>query len=106
MAGKFIVLGGSICLSDLNAQAKLGHSAFSRAEKNGKIYFNFTQFVNEEANDFGQHSSLLLNSSSKEKAVEEGKIYIGNAKKLESTGGTPLEAGADDLLDDSETLPF
>lgn len=100
------MLGGSICLSDLNAQAKVGHSAFSRA-KNGKIYFNFTQFINDEPDQFKNHSSLLLNSKDKEKQVEEGKIYIGRAKKIESTGDAPLEAGADDIPDDNDTeLPF
>ena len=106
MAGKFQMLSGSMCLTDILAQAKLGHSAFSRA-KNGKVYFNFTQFVNEEPDQFENHSSLLLNSKDKEKSVEEGKIYIGRAKKIESTGGAPLEANAPDL-DPAELdeLPF
>lgn len=106
MAGKFSMVGGSLCLTDILAQAKLGHSAFTRG-KNGKAYFNFTQFINDEPNDYGDHSSLLLNSATKEKNVEEGKIYIGRGKKLEATGGAPIEANDQEFnIDESDELPF
>lgn len=77
------LLNGSICLTDLIAQAKAGHSAFTKA-KNGKIYFNFLQWVNEEPDQYKNHSSLLLNST-KDMRDAEGKVYIGNAKKSEYT---------------------
>lgn len=98
------LLGGSICLTDLNANAKIGHSAFSKSEKNGKIYFNFTQWINDEKDQYGNISSLLLNSS-KEMKDTEGKIYIGNAKKLEAAGSPPLQAG-DDSIPEDDDLPF
>jgi len=82
MAQDSILLNGSICLTDLITHAKNGHSAFVKGAKNGKIYFNFSQWVNVEPDQYKNHSSILLNSS-KENKAEEGKIYIGNAKKSE-----------------------
>lgn len=92
------LLNGSICLTDLIAQAKAGHSAFTKA-KNGKIYFNFSQWVNEEPDQYKNHSSLLLNST-KDMRDAEGKIYIGNAKKSEFTPDPVSEDDRNNLDDD------
>ena len=98
-----ILLNGSIDLTLLIEKAKEKHSAFSKSEKNGHIYVNITQWVNDEPNQFGQHSSLLLNSS-KEKKEAEGKVYFGNAKKGESaTNSVPVESTD---LPDTGDLPF
>jgi hypothetical protein len=101
-----ILLNGSLCLTDMVAKAKEGHSAFTKG-KNGKIYMNVTCWVNDEPNQFGQHASLLLNSS-KEKKDAEGKVYIGNMKKSEGGGYEPVTAAdAEDLnLPNIEPLPF
>ena len=74
---------GSICLTTLIEKAKQGHSAFSKSPKEGKVYVNYAEWINDEPNEFGQHSSLLL-SSKKELKETEGKIYIGNGKKFEN----------------------
>lgn len=66
---------GSICLSDLISQAKEKHSAFSKSEKNGKIYANIKVWINEEKDKFGKIGSIQLNA--KKDSCEE-KIYIGN----------------------------
>lgn len=84
-------LYGSICLSDLVEKAKSGHSAFSKSEKNGKIYVNIQQWINDEKNSLGFDSSLLL-SSKKEKKDEEGKVYIGNLK-ISEYSGAPITSG-------------
>lgn len=105
-----ILINGSLCLTDLVAKAKEGHSAFSKG-KNGKIYVAFTEWVNDEPNEYGQHSCYLLNST-KEKKEAEGKVYIGNGKKSEASGGAPVTASDADALnldgvgDDSSGLPF
>ena len=52
-----ILLNGSLCLTDLINQAKLKHSAFTKAA-NGKIYFNITQWVNDEPDKYGNVSSI------------------------------------------------
>lgn len=96
------LLNGSVCLTDIIDKAKEKHSAFAKG-KNGKIYFNVTCWVNDEPNQFGQHASLLLNSS-KEKKDDEGKVYIGNMKKSEQGGAEPV-SGAD-VNDLSQDLPF
>ena len=97
-------LGGSMCLTDLVAQAQLGHSAFSKG-KNGKVYFNFNQWLNDKKDQYGNDSSLLLNSS-KEMKENEGKIYIGNAKYIEAASAPPLEAGDPSLDGALDDLPF
>lgn len=77
------LFGGSICLTDLTTHAKNGHSAFSKAT-NGKVYFNILTWINDNPDKFGNTMSHQL-SSTKEKRESEGKIYIGNSKKLESS---------------------
>ena len=99
------LLNGSLDLTLILEMAKAKHSAFSKSDKNGHIYFNITQWINDEPNQFGQHSSLLLNSS-KEMKEQEPKCYIGNAKKVEGGGTEPLNDTAVTELPDTGDLPF
>lgn len=100
------LLNGSLDLTLILEKAKAKHSAFNKSEKNGHIYFNITQWVNDEPNEFGQHSSLLLNSS-KDAKDAEGKVYIGNAKKVEGQqGAAPLDHKAVEDLPAIDDLPF
>lgn len=78
------LFGGSICITDLMDKVKASHSSFSKSVKNGKVYCNILIWVNEEKDEFGNNISVQL-SSTKEKREQEGKIYIGNAKKLETS---------------------
>lgn len=94
------LLGGSLCLSDINANAKLGHSAFSKAA-NGKIYFNINIWLNDEKDKYGNTASIQLNSK-KDLRDQEGKIYIGNAKPVEAAQPEPLPAGDEDIPGDEE----
>ncbi len=101
------LLNGSLDLTIILEKAKAKHSAFSKSEKNGHIYFNITQWINDEPNDFGQHSSLLLNSKSKELQESEGKVYIGNAKKVEGGGNSgPVTDEAAAEIPSADSLPF
>jgi hypothetical protein len=77
------LFSGSICLTDIVEQAKKGHSAFSKSQKNGKVYFNFLLWENDEVDKYDNTHSLQLNSL-KDKKEAEGKIYIGNAKPIET----------------------
>lgn len=81
MSSQFLV--GSICLTTLIEKAREGHSAFSKSQKDGKVYFNYAEWINDEPNEYGQHSSILL-SSSKEMKDIEGKVYVGNGKRYEN----------------------
>lgn len=78
------LLGGSICITDLMDKLKAGHSAFSKSAKNNKVYCNILVWVNPEKDEFGNNASLQL-SSTKEFRESEGKIYIGNAKFIQTT---------------------
>lgn len=94
------LFSGSINLTKLVNSAKSGHSAFSKSAKDGNVYFNFQAWVNDEANEYGHHMSLLLNSS-KEMREEEGKQYIGNGKKIDTT--KPIKPK--DIDDDLSNVP-
>ncbi len=104
---------GSICLTDLVAAAKRGHSAFSRSVKNGKIYGNITMWCNDEPDKHGQDFSIVLNSAEGKKeaddAANEGKkVYAANLKYATNQGEpkpvTAEEATAELPLD--ADLPF
>lgn len=86
---------GSMCLTTLIEKAKQGHSAFSKSQKDGKVYFNYAEWINDDPNEYGQHSSILL-SSTKEKKEEEGKIYVGNGKKYENKPVTKSDLPGED----------
>ncbi len=87
MNGK--ILTGSICMSDLIIQLKKGHTAFTKG-KNGKLYFNFTQFINDAPDQYGNDSSLLLNSKDQKSKEVEGKVYFGNAKYSKKDQPKPI----------------
>lgn len=95
------LFGGSICVTDLMDALKSGHSAFSKAN-NKKVYANILVWHNEEPDKYGNLISLQL-SSTKDKRESEEKVYIGNAKKLE----TNKPVSANDLPDDnwSDNIP-
>lgn len=95
---------GSICLTDLIANAKLPHSAFTKAA-NGKIYANINIWLNDEPDKFGNTIGLQLNST-QEMREAEGKVYIGNAKKSERAAPEQLSASAASELPDDDDLPF
>lgn len=98
-----MLLGGSLCLTDINANAKIGHSAFTKAA-NGKIYFNINIWLNDEKDKYGNTASIQLNSK-KELRDTEGKIYIGNAKPAEKQEAEVLPP-SDATIPDDDDLPF
>jgi len=101
-----IRINGSICLSDISEKFKQGHSAFSKAA-NGKIYMNFTGWVNDCNDDF-KDFSLQLNSK-QDKQEAEGKIYVGNGKiKPPVTTPAPAQSNAAGTVTDivADDLPF
>lgn len=87
--GKFF-LSGSMCLNDIYDALNAKHSAFSKSEKNGKVYFNVKGWFSVEPDKIGQNLSILVNSR-KDAPEEEKKknLYIGNMK-IQATGGSPL----------------
>ena len=91
-------LSGSMCLTDILAKAKEGHSAFTRAD-NGKVYFNVVQWINEQKDKYGNDSSLQLNGKM-DKKESEGTVYIGNLKFPEDKAEQTVSAASNDEFKD------
>jgi hypothetical protein len=93
------LLGGSICVTDLIDAYQKGHSAFTRSAKNGKVYVNINEWINEDTDEYGNHGSISLSSfKNKDKDMREadeklmGKkhTYIGNVKWVERKEAEPI----------------
>lgn len=95
---------GSICLSDLIDMAKRQHSAYTKAQSNGKIYVNVKIWLNDEPDKYNNIIGLQLNSS-KDKKETEPAFYIGNARRVEVTAPQPISASDVSNLSEDD-LPF
>lgn len=95
---------GSLCLTTLIEKAKEGHSAFSKSEKNGKIYFNVALWENDEPDEFGNNYSMQLNSK-EEKQASEPKTYIGNLK-YQKKKEVPIAENDIPSVEEVNDLPF
>jgi hypothetical protein len=73
---------GSICITDVIAALKAKHSAFSRSDKNGKIYCNIDAWLNDQPDKFGHIISMRL-VPGKGHAGEDPRTYIANLKLSE-----------------------
>lgn len=89
----------SMCLTDILEYAKQKHSAFSKSEKNGKIYFSFLTWNNDEPDKFGNDVSHQLNAK---KDSQDKKHYIGNGK-FAKTQEQPINESD---IPEPEDLPF
>jgi hypothetical protein len=96
------LMTGSICLSEINEQARNGHSAFYRG-KNDKIYFNVKVWLNEEKDQYGNDASIQLNPK---KDMEKNNIYIGNLKLAEQKEPEPLNVNNTNDIPQDDDLPF
>jgi len=86
---------GSICLSDLNEQARKGNPAFSRGN-NGKIYVSVNLWHNEEPDQYDKVAQIQI---SKPKDSKEKSIYVGSfqlPKKKEPEPILPSDIPVDD----------
>ena len=90
---------GSIDFSKLIEQAKAGHKAFSKSEKNGKIYLNVDVYVKDEVDQFGNIASIRGTFKG---ATKEDKFYFANLKESQFNE-QKVESNDVDGLDD---LPF
>ena len=90
---------GSIDFSKLIEQAQAGHKAFTKSEKNGKIYLNVDVYVKDEVDQFGNIASIRGTFKG---ATKEDKFYFANLKESQFNE-QKVEASDVDGLDD---LPF
>jgi hypothetical protein len=89
---------GSICLDDLFAASKAGHSSV-KTGSNGKKYASVVIWTNDVPDKFGKVGSIQL---SQPKDSTETKVYIGSLD-------APKEAAkpeVDILADSNGELPF
>lgn len=56
------------------------------AGKDGKVYYNFTIAVNDEANQFGQNVSAYDSQTKEEREAKKSKSYIGNGNVVWTDG--------------------
>lgn len=56
------------------------------AGKDGKVYYNFTVAVNDEANQFGQNVSAYDSQTKEEREAKKSKSYIGNGNVVWTDG--------------------
>ena len=98
---------GTICVTDLMEQLKLGHSAFSKFGGNGKVYCNVLLWENSEVDKFNNTHSLQLNSKKEVKDTEK-RVYLGNFKPIEkkTTTSQLSKNDIDSLKVDETDLPF
>ena len=87
---------GSIDFSKLIEQAKTGHKAFTKSEKNGKIYLNVDVYVKDEVDQFGNIASIRGTFKG---ATKEDKFYFANLKESQFNE-QKVEASDVDGLDD------
>jgi hypothetical protein len=90
---------GSIDFSKLLEEAKKGNKAFSKSEKNGRIYLNAQVFVKDEVDNYG--NSMTIRSTFKG-ASKEDKFCFANLKPSEDQE-QPI---AKNDIPDSDDLPF
>ena len=96
------LLYGSLDFSELLKLAKEGNKAFSKSEKNGKIYLNIQVWINDEKDKFDNDASVQTNFKD---AAKEERIYIGNLKKSEKKEPLQLTENDSDIPDEND-LPF
>ena len=69
---------GSIDFSKLLEMAKAGNKAFTKSEKNGRIYLNVDVYVKDEVDQYGNIASIRGTFKG---AQKEDKFYFANLKE-------------------------
>lgn len=79
------------------------------AGKDGKVYYNFTVAVNDEANQFGQNVSAYDSQTKEEREAKKSKSYIGNGSVIWTDGNIKAikkENVAEKANSIADPLPF
>ena len=88
---------GSIDFSKLLEMAKAGHKAFSKSEKNGRIYLNVDVYVKDEVGQYGDKASIRGTFKG---ATKEDKFYFANLK--ESAPFVEAQPAANEIPDEDD----
>ena len=54
--------------------------------KDGKVFYNFTVAINDEANQYGQNVSAYDSQTKEEREAKKPKAYIGNGNVVWTDG--------------------
>ena len=90
---------GSIDFSKLLEMAKAGHKAFSKSEKNGRIYLNVDVYVKDEVGQYGDKASIRGTFKG---ATKEDKFYFANLK--ESAPFVEAPPAANEIPDEDDLV--
>jgi hypothetical protein len=75
--------------------------------KDGKVYYNFTVSVNDEANQYGQNVSLTDSQTQEEREAKKPKVYLGNGNVVWTNGEIKIAPKKDKATASVESdLPF
>lgn len=109
---------GSICVTDLIEHLKSKHSAFSKSDKNKKVYARVDVWINDKEDEHGNVLGIQIIPNKDKKDIEK-KWYVGNCKKAEFeqtpankkdvsdlTGAVDSFMGADHIKEPIDDLPF
>jgi hypothetical protein len=88
---------GSIDFSKLLEMAKAGNKAFTKSEKNGRIYLNVDVYVKDEVDQYGNIASIRGTFKG---ATKEDKFYFANLK--ESAPFVETQPSANEIPDEDE----
>ena len=91
---------GSIDFSKLLEQAKAGNKAFTKSEKNGRIYLNVDVFIKDEVDQYGNIASIRGTFKG---AQKEDKFYFANLK--ESAPFVEQQSALNEIPE-TDDLPF
>ncbi len=80
------------------------------AGKDGKVYYNFTIGINDEANQFGQNVSITDSQTKEEREAKKAKNYIGNGNVVWTDGNIVAVKKEQNVAEKAQTvsdnLPF
>lgn len=91
---------GSICLTDLLNKAKEKHEAFTKSEKNSKLYCKIKIWFHDEPDKYDNVAAIQVPAKEK-----DNRFYIGNLKKSEYKEPEITDEDVDDLPEPDD-LPF
>jgi hypothetical protein len=75
--------------------------------KDGKVYYNFTISVNDDANQYGQNVSLTDSQTQEEREAKKPKVYLGNGNVVWTNGEIKTAPKKDKATAEvSDGLPF
>lgn len=97
---------GGINFTKLCQAFRAKHSAFSKSEKTGEVFLDFTGFINDKPDQYNNDGSIKLNSKKEKREAEKdlfNKGYFANFKFNKSKDPAPINDSDTQEYDD---LPF